>query len=160
MSAVLQFPPLNVRPMTVGDLGEVMCIELKEYPYPWTRKIFADCLQVGYHCFVGEVDGLFAGYGVMSHGAGEVHILNVCVSDEFQRRGLGRKLLETMLAEAADMDIGTVFLEVRPSNEKALDLYQQLGFNEIAVRKDYYPATRGREDALILALDLRGLSLT
>lgn len=154
MSAVVQFPPFNVRTMMADDLDEVMRIELAEYPYPWTRKIFADCLRVGYHCFVGEVDGLFAGYGVMSTGVGEAHILNVCVSRDFQRRGLGHILLETMLTMAAELKVETVFLEVRPSNEGAQKLYQQFGFNEIAIRKNYYPTGKGREDALILALEL------
>lgn len=155
MSAVVQSPMLQVRAMQAGDLDDVMRIELEEYPFPWTRRIFSDCLKVGYRCFVGEVDGVFAGYGVMSYGAGEAHILNVCVGHDFQRRGLGRELMNAMLADAETLGVHTVFLEVRPSNEKALELYGQLGFNEIAVRKDYYPNQHGREDALILALELK-----
>lgn len=154
MSAVVQFPLLHVRGMTANDLDDVMHIELVEYPHPWTRKIFADCLQVGYRCFVGEVDDEFAGYSVMSTGANEAHILNVCVSSEFQGRGLGCLLIERMLEVATELSVETVFLEVRPSNHRAMNLYEQFGFNEIALRKDYYPDENGREDALILALEL------
>lgn len=156
MSAVVQYPPWQVRAMTAQDLDHVMRIELAEYPFPWTRRIFADCLNVGYRCCVGEVEGEFAGYGVMSHGSGEAHILNLCVAGEFQRRGLGRRLMSSMLEQASALGVATVFLEVRPSNRAAVELYEQLGFNEIGLRKDYYPADNGREDALILALELGG----
>jgi ribosomal-protein-alanine N-acetyltransferase len=154
MSAVVKTPLLAVRPMGAEDLDDVMRIELTEYPFPWTRGIFADCLTVGYHCVVGELDGAFAGYAVMSQGANEAHVLNVCVGREFQRRGLGRYLLECLIEHAAGRGMETVFLEVRPSNAVALGLYERLGFNEIATRKGYYPSTHGREDAIILALSL------
>lgn len=155
MSAVVQTPDLNIRPMTKEDLDTVMAIELSVYEYPWTKRIMADCLRVGYRCLVGEVDGTLAGYCIMSTGAGEAHILNLCVANEFQRRGLGKFLLTTMLDRAKDLDIENVFLEVRPTNYSAITLYEQLGFNEIGTRKDYYPAKNGREDAVILALNLK-----
>lgn len=154
MSAVVQTPDIQVRPMSKSDLDEVMRIECAMYAFPWTRRIFTDCLQVGYHCFVGVIDGMFAGYGVMSTGAGEAHILNVCVTSECQGLGLGRRLMETMLQDAADHDVENVFLEARPSNRRALMLYDHLGFNEIGTRKDYYPLENGREDALIMAINL------
>lgn len=154
MSAVVQTPELNIRPMTSDDVDAVMNIELSVYEYPWTKRIMTDCLRVGYRCMVGEVDGCLAGYCVMSDGAGEAHILNLCVANEFQRRGLGKYLLVTMLDEARALDVENVFLEVRPSNYPAITLYEQLGFNEIGTRKDYYPAKDGREDAVILALHL------
>ena len=154
MSAVVQTPDLNIRPMTRDDIDAVMDIELSVYAYPWTKRIMVDCLRVGYRCFVGELDGTLAGYCVMSSGAGEAHILNVCVANEFQRRGLGRLLLTTMLDEAKILSVENVFLEVRPSNFPAVTLYEQLGFNEVGTRKDYYPAKNGREDAVILALNI------
>ena len=155
MSAVVHTPDLNIRPMTNEDIDAVMDIELSVYAYPWTKRIMADCLRVGYHCFVGEVDGTLAGYCVMSSGAGEAHILNLCVANEFQRRGLGRFLLTETINMARALDVDNVFLEVRPSNIPAIALYEQLGFNEIGIRKDYYPAKNGREDAVILALNLK-----
>lgn len=155
MSAVVQTPELNIRPMTADDVDAVMAIEVSVYEYPWTKRIMADCLRVGYHCMVGEVDGTLAGYCIMSSGAGEAHILNLCVANEFQRRGLGKYLLTAMLDKARASDTENVFLEVRPSNYPAITLYEQLGFNQIGTRKDYYPAKHGREDAVILALNLR-----
>jgi len=155
MSAVVQTPELWVRPMKVRDLEEVMRIELAMYPFPWTQRIFEDCLRVGYRCHVGEVEGELAGYGVMSTGAGEAHILNLCVAEEFQRRGLGQEVLQLLIGEADMLEVRDVFLEVRPSNTGAICLYEQTGFNQVGLRKDYYPAVDGREDAIIYALSLR-----
>ena len=155
MSAVVQTPELWVRPMTARDLDDVMRVELAMYPFPWTRRIFEDCLRVGYRCHVGEVEGVFAGYGIMSTGAGEAHVLNLCVAEEFQRRGLGREILRVLLAEADMLNVSDVFLEVRPSNTGAIALYEQMGFNQVGVRKHYYPTENGREDAIIFAASLR-----
>lgn len=155
MSAVVQTPPLWVRPMKSDDLEQVMCIELAMYPFPWTQRIFEDCLRVGYRCHVGEVDGVFAGYGVMSTGAGEAHILNLCVSTEFQRRGLAHEMLSFLLDEADMLEVCDVFLEVRPSNTAAIALYEQMGFNQVGLRKNYYPTATGHEDAVIYAASLR-----
>lgn len=155
MSAVVQTPELWVRPMTAHDLEKVMSVELAMYPFPWTQRIFEDCLRVGYRCHVGEVEGQFAGYGVMSTGAGEAHVLNLCVATEFQRRGLAREMLSHLLDEADQLEVRDVFLEVRPSNEGAIILYEQMGFNQVGLRKDYYPALVGREDAIIFAASLR-----
>jgi ribosomal-protein-alanine N-acetyltransferase len=154
MSAVVQTPELWVRPMQASDMSDVMRVELSVYSFPWTQRIFEDCLRVGYRCHVGEVAGEFAGYGIMSTGANEAHILNICVAPQFQRHGLGRKLMSVLLAEAHQLDVRDVFLEVRPSNAAALALYEQMGFNQVGVRKNYYPSADGREDAVILAASL------
>ena len=154
MSAVVQLPSMNIRPMEIDDIDAVMAIELSVYTYPWTKRIMADCIRVGYHCSIGEVDGVLASYCIMSTGAGEAHILNLCVAEEFQRRGLGQLLLTNMLDEAKKEGIRDIFLEVRPSNHAAIILYERLGFNQMGTRKDYYPAKNGREDAVILAKNL------
>lgn len=155
MSAIVQTPELWVRPMTARDLEQVMRVELAMYSFPWTRRIFEDCLRVGYRCHVGEVEGHFAGYGVMSTGAGEAHVLNLCVAEAFQRRGLAREILSHLLDEADQLEVRDVFLEVRPSNTGAVSLYEQMGFNQVGLRKDYYPTADGREDAIIYAASLR-----
>lgn len=154
MSAVVQSPVTNIRPMTTDDIDVVMAIESSVYEYPWTRRIMADCLRVGYHCRIGEIDGVLASYCIMSTGAGEAHILNLCVADEYQRRGMGYLLLTNVLDEAKAMNIENIFLEVRPSNTAAIALYDRLGFNQIGHRKDYYPTRTGREDAVILAKNI------
>lgn len=154
MSAVVQGEAPRIRPMREADVREVMAIERRMYPFPWTERIFRDCLRVGYACRVAEMAGRLAGYGVMSSGAGEAHILNLCIDADCQRRGLGRQLMLYLLEEAAGRAADTVFLEVRPSNVAALRLYEELGFNRVGTRKAYYPAQHGREDAAILALTL------
>ena len=154
MSAVIKSPPYFLRPMSKDDLDVIMSIENVIYDFPWTRHIFMDCLRVGYLCHVVEVDGEIAGYCIMSVGAAEAHVLNLCISGHYRRIGLGQKLLSHMLVMAKHKNVGTVFLEVRPSNTAALALYDKLGFNQIGVRNDYYPAKVGREDAVILAKSL------
>lgn len=154
MSAVVDSPQLDVRPMAEQDLDDVMAVELSVYQFPWTRRIFLDCLRVGYSCLVGEVNGTIAGYVIMSSAADEAHVLNLCVAPEFQGQGLGKRLLLEAMDTAQGSGVQTLFLEVRPSNQRAKKLYDQLGFNEIGIRKDYYPAEDGREDAIILALNL------
>ena len=133
------------------DLVEIMEIERRSYPYPWTRQIFNDCLRAGYCCWVCEQHGVIEGYGVTSIAAGESHLLNLCVRPESQQQGIGRKLLVHLISLARRQNAELMFLEVRPSNRVARALYESMGFNELGSRREYYPADKGREDALILA---------
>ncbi len=151
MSAILKEPILSFRPMQEADLTDVIEIERRSYPYPWTRTIFSDCLRAGYSCWICERQGIVDGYGVISVAAGESHLLNLCVRPEAQQQGIGRKLLKHFISIAQRHGAEMIFLEVRPSNKAALELYGKSDFNELGVRKDYYPAPGGREDALILA---------
>ena len=151
MSAVLDEPALDFRPMQMADLTEVMEIERRSYPHPWTRLIFSDCLHAGYSCWVCERQGIIQGYGIISIAAGEAHLLNLCVRPESQRQGIGEKLLVHLFSLARRHDAEIMFLEVRESNAAARRLYDKAGFNELGTRKDYYPAGAGRENALILA---------
>ncbi len=154
MSAILSHQCLGMRPLTVADLDVVMEIENRAYDFPWTRGIFRDCLRVGYCCWCYVTAEGIQGYGVMSVAAGESHILNLTVRPESQRQGIGARLLKHFLQLARRHNADIAMLEVRPSNRPAIRLYEKLGFNEIGVRRDYYPATDGREDALLLALSL------
>ena len=152
MSAVVQMQPL-LHPMHVESLEAVYAIERTAYEFPWTLGVFADCLKVGYSCWVLddlESDGI-AGYGILSLGAGEAHLLNLCVHPERRRRGLGRMLLRHLLEVAEEYGASEVFLEVRSGNREAMAMYLDGGFNEVGLRQGYYPARRGREDAMILA---------
>ncbi len=150
----LPVPEVQIRPMMEIDLGEVAVIEQKSYAFPWSENIFRDCLRVGYTCRALDLAGQVIGYGVMSLGAGEAHILNVCVREEFRSRGFGRRLLEHLLERATASGVAEAFLEVRPSNLSAIRLYQHLGFEQIGIRRGYYQATDGREDAIVLKRDL------
>lgn len=145
---------LNTRPIQPIDLPVIMEIETLVYPFPWTFAIFQDCLRIGYESWLLEQAEQIISYGVMSTGAGEAHILNLCVHPQERQRGYGRLLLTHLLKLAQQQQVEMVFLEVRSSNQTAVNLYLQLGFNQIGLRKRYYPALTGREDALIFALDL------
>lgn len=140
--------------MTGDDIGRVMAMEVLAYPYPWTAGIFNDCIRSGYACWLLEGDGGLLGYGVLSVAAGEAHLLNLCIGPQAQGQGLGKHLLGKMIQLARWHHAQRVFLEVRPSNPAALALYERAGFNEIGRRPNYYPARSGREDALVLALEL------
>ena len=151
---VRDLPEVHIRPMMEIDLPEVAAIEQASYAFPWSENIFRDCLRVGYTCRALDLAGRVIGYGVMSLGAGEAHILNVCVREEFRTVGFGRRLLEHLLERAAAAGVIEAFLEVRPSNLAAIRLYQRLGFEQIGIRRGYYQAPDGREDAIVLKLAL------
>ncbi len=144
---------LRMRKMNESDLPEVLAIERQNYPFPWEQDIFTDCFKAGYSCWVCEEEDKVLGYCLMSIAVGEAHVLNISVDPAEQKQGIGRKMLEHLLSVAKGR-AETVFLEVRPSNPRALTLYQNMGFNEIGIRKDYYPAENGREDAIMLAMQL------
>jgi ribosomal-protein-alanine N-acetyltransferase len=144
---------LRIRTMLHSDLPRVMEIETKNYPFPWQEDIFTDCFRVGYNCWVCEEQGNVLAYCLASVAVGEAHILNISVDPAEQKQGIGRKMMEYII-ESVRGKVETVFLEVRPSNLGAIGLYESLGFNEIGIRKDYYPAENGREDAIMLALQL------
>ncbi|MBI3777214.1 MAG: ribosomal protein S18-alanine N-acetyltransferase [Gammaproteobacteria bacterium] len=139
-----------LRPMQLGDVAAIMDIERRVYPFPWSEGIFRDCVHVGYCCWVLEQGSEIVAYAVMSIGAAEAHILNICVAPEQQGRGIGSQLLLHLLELAGRHQAAAVFLEVRPSNKKAIKLYHALGFQDVGIRKDYYPDHKGRENALIL----------
>lgn len=151
VSAVLKPDQPTLRPMDETDLESVLAIENEAYPYPWSGPIFLDCLHVGYCCWVIERGSALLAYGIMSVGAGECHVLNLCVNPQFQGMGYGRAMLEHLLEIAISHHAETAFLEVRPTNFSAMSLYMNAGFNEVGVRRNYYPAKCGREDAIILA---------
>jgi ribosomal-protein-alanine N-acetyltransferase len=141
---------VTIRQMNELDVPAVVVIENAAYQFPWSEGIFRDCLRVGYVCRVIEYGGVMAGYGIMSIGAGEAHILNVCISDDFRCRGLARQLMSYLLDRARSSGMFDAFLEVRPSNTIASRLYHSLGFEQIGVRRGYYQAAVGREDACVL----------
>ncbi|MGQ0586347.1 MAG: ribosomal protein S18-alanine N-acetyltransferase [Gammaproteobacteria bacterium] len=145
----------NLRPMEDGWLPQVLDIETRAYAFPWTDGIFRDCLKVGYSAWIvtSPSDEVLA-YAVMSMAVGEAHVLNLCVEPAYHQQGIGRFLLAHLqqVARAAGMDI--MLLEVRKSNAAAIALYQGMGFHKLGVRKSYYPARDGSEDALLLGYNL------
>ncbi len=155
MSAVAVNPLPRWRPMTRTDIAAVSAIEAAAYEFPWSPQIFRDCLAAGHKCWVlQESGGELVGYGILSTGANEAHVLNLCVAPSQQRRGHGTRMLRHLLELARMHRAHRVFLEVRPSNGKAQIMYERAGFNEVGRRPNYYPARRGREDAIVMAMEL------
>jgi len=145
---------LSYRPMSVDDALAVHAIEKEIYAFPWTPGNFVDSVQAGYLCTILELNGVLVGYGVLSVAAGESHLLNLSIAQPWQRRGLGRALLLHHIDLARAHNAGVLLLEVRPSNAAARALYAAFGFATVGLRRGYYPDAGGREDALLLALDL------
>jgi ribosomal-protein-alanine N-acetyltransferase len=158
MSAVLKDVPY-LAAMRDADLDEVMKIENAIYTHPWTRGNFSDSLESGYLCRTWRLgSGRHAeliGYFVVTAAAGEAHLLNLSISAAYQRSGHGSALLREAAALASAQGVDKLLLEVRPSNHAAQALYRRFGFRKIGVRRGYYPAHSGREDALVLALPLK-----
>jgi [ribosomal protein S18]-alanine N-acetyltransferase len=146
----VEFATVEVRPMNELDVPLVVATERSAYQFPWSEGIFRDCLRVGYICRVVDVAGEMGGYGIMSVGAGEAHILNVCIREEYRCRGFARKMLLYLLERARTAGMYEAFLEVRPSNTTAARLYHSMGFEQVGIRRGYYQATAGREDAAVL----------
>ena len=153
MSAVLK-PAIELRPMAEADLPAVMAIENAIYAFPWTPGNFRDSLAAGYSCWMYVRDGEPIGYAVLMHASDEAHLLNLSIAARWQRQGYGSLLLQQLCEVARGHGARLLFLEVRPSNAAALRLYERHGFQRIGLRRDYYPAPAGREDALIFGLPL------
>lgn len=147
-------PEIAIRPMHEQEVPAVVALEREAYLFPWTEGIFRDCLRVGYLCRVIDLEGTVVGFGIMSCGAGEAHVLNICVRPDLRCRGIGRRMLDYLLDRGYDAGMLEAFLEVRPSNVAAIRLYQSAGFEQVGIRRGYYQAVGGREDAVVLKLDL------
>lgn len=150
--------PAHVRAMLHDDVPEVSDIERRSYEFPWSHGVFRDCLLAGYQCAVVEREGAVVGYAVLSVAAGEAHILNLCIDPMYRELGYGERLLDEILRLAQEAEVREVFLEVRPSNEKAIALYLKKGFRNIAYRPAYYQASSGREDAAVYSKVLKKAS--
>jgi len=149
MNALLS-PHVEMLPMNVHDLDEVLAIEYRVYPFPWSRGNFADSMSSGYSCWVCRVGGELVGYFVLMLAVDDAHLLNISVAEKRQGMGFGARLLRQAMIAGRQGGATALLLEVRPSNEKALVLYRHFGFQQIGVRRGYYPAEKGREDALVL----------
>lgn len=145
---------LHYPAMTEADLDAVVEVERRSHPFPWTRGNFADSLAAGYGAWLAREDERMIGYAVMMLVLDEVHLLNITVLPELQRRGLGSALLGHLFDLARMRSATRMLLEVRPSNASGQALYKRHGFAEIGRRRDYYPAQAGREDAIVMTRDL------
>ena len=142
----------RVRRMRPRDVPAVVAIEHRSYDFPWSERIFRDCLRVGYRAWVVQPRRAeIAGYALASIAVGEAHLLNLCVAPETRGQGAAACLLETVIAQAERESAAELLLEVRPSNRAARRLYVRYGFETRGRRPNYYPCQDGREDALLLS---------
>ena len=155
IAAVKDLPP-QIRPMSQEDVPAIAALEQAAYEFPWSAGIFRDCLLAGYCAVTLEAGSEVVGYAVMSVAAGEAHLLNICIAPDLRRRGIGRRLLQHMLAAARQAGAECLYLEVRPSNQEAMRLYRAAGFEVVGVRPGYYRAVGGNEDAVVLVLRFPG----
>lgn len=144
----------TLRRLVRADTNKVLAIEQQVHVSPWSLETFKACFDAGYDGWVFEAEGRVIGFILVSVRAGESHILNICVARQYQRKGWGRKLLEEALTHARRHGIAIAYLEVRRSNSGAIKMYQNMGFQLIGERKNYYPTVSGQEDALVFAKDL------
>lgn len=136
------------------DLEHVLEIENMAHTHPWTRGNFIDSMAAEYQCWLAEYGGRLTGYVITLVAAGEAHLLNLSVAPSWQRRGIGTELTAFAVALARRQGAAKIFLEVRPSNAAARALYARAGFIEVGIRRDYYPAPDGREDAIVMEREL------
>lgn len=141
--------------MTTEWLERVLAVEQQAYEFPWSRGNFVDSLAAGYiaQMLLGEHEALL-GYFVAMHGVDEVHLLNITVAPAHQRQGHARLMLDALVGRCLEKSASQVWLEVRSSNERAKAVYRDHGFRSVGVRRGYYPAASGREDATVMSLDL------
>jgi len=141
-------------PMNERDLDAVAALEASLQVFPWSRANFTDSLAVGHSVWVLRIGGDLVGFSVVMSVLDEAHLLNIGVCKRYQGQGYGARLLRHAMENARLNHASKLFLEVRPSNERAVELYRHFGFRQIGLRKGYYPATIGREDALIFDKEL------
>ncbi len=144
---------LSLRLLEAKDITEVMVLERSAHSHPWRQSSFEDCLKGRQKCWLAFYREQLVGLVVVTHGGGDAELLNISVSPKFQRKGIGQCLLlhaVDCVSGKADM----LFLEVRVSNKKAIELYSKEGFFEVGLRKNYYPTLNGNEDALLMARQL------
>lgn len=161
---------LSFMPMQAADLDAVLAIESVSHIHPWTQGNFADSLAAGHwaYCIRPELAQAIQGsyldpeilwaYCILFPAVDELHLLNITVSPKLRQFGLGSRIMAAIEGVAAQQNFPRIILEVRPSNIAAVSLYQKLGYEQIGLRKSYYPAdsqTGSREDALVMAKSIK-----
>jgi [ribosomal protein S18]-alanine N-acetyltransferase len=152
--SAVPIPQIHYRRMRATDLSEVAHLEKSLYAFPWSLGNFRDSVNAGYDCWTVTHGEAVVGYAILMIALDEAHLLNLAIASEWHNQGIGRDFLKHMVEVARGAACQIVYLEVRPSNLAARHLYRALGFQQIAIRPEYYPAVTGREDALFLGLAL------
>ena len=135
-----------------NDLSAIGLIENEVHAYPWTQGNFLDSIKSNHKCLMMKLNEEIIGYTVMMFVLDECHLLNISIKKSMQKKGYGSHLLKEVIRQANLAHAKTIYLEVRASNQTAIHLYDKHGFNEMSIRKDYYRAKEGREDAVLMGL--------
>jgi ribosomal-protein-alanine N-acetyltransferase len=155
MSALLQSPEAQLEPLLPHHLPEVMAIEQRAYPHPWSLVNFQDALMAGYEARVLTGGVSVLGYYLAMKGVDEAHLLNITVAPDYQRQGWARLMLDALTIWARGQGLQWLWLEARVSNLRAMQVYEDHGYRQVGQRKSYYPAGCGkREDAVVMSLRL------
>jgi [ribosomal protein S18]-alanine N-acetyltransferase len=154
MNAVLK-PEARLEPLTEALLDEVLRIEKTAYSHPWTRGNFADSIKSGYQLLALMGGDAVLGYFVAMEGVEEVHLLNITVAPDYQGQGWAVLMLDALALWARGRNALWLWLEVRASNARAMQVYERYGYRRVGERKNYYPAGVGhREDAVVMSYKL------
>ncbi len=145
---------VEFRKMYPSDLDRVILIEREIFLFPWSLGNFVDSIKTDYICRVLEQGNILLGYGIMMMSPEEANVLTLGIAADWQKKGWGKQLLQHFIHLAKEQHVKSIFLDVRESNHGAAHLYKQMGFQQIATRKGYYPAMCGRENALVMQLML------
>lgn len=137
-----------------ADLPAVLAIETAVHAYPWQLSHFETALDAGNLTLLMTIDGQVVGYVVMMVVLDEASLLNISIAKDYQRQGYGRQLLAQAIKAAQKKQCRKVFLEVRTSNQAAIQLYASHQFTKMGLRRNYYPAENGREDAVLMGLSI------
>ena len=144
----------TISSLTSADIDAAYGVECASHAFPWTRNTFVGNQGERYYTLKLESQGQLEAFAITQGGLDEATLFNIAVAPAFQRQGLGRQLLLRLIDDLTERGVVTLWLEVRDSNQPAIALYQDLGFNEVSLRRNYYPTADGREDARIMALPL------
>ena len=146
-------PERQLAAMTLEHLDVLMPLEALAYDFPWSRGNFEDSLRSGYPAAVlHDAAGAVLGYFVAMVGVDEWHLLNITVAPAHQAVGHGRFLLDHVVSQCRAQGADVLWLEVRLSNARARTIYAHVGFTEVGLRRAYYPAAPGREDAVVMRI--------
>ncbi len=145
---------ITIRQLEKTDVAVVAKIAKASMPYPWNETVFSDCFGRDYYAWVVEKQEKIVGFIVILLQDGECQLMNIAINPDCQRQGLAQQLLKQAVTFAKSRQVKQLLLEVRKSNQAAINFYKNSGGKQIAVRKDYYPSATGREDALIFSLHL------
>ncbi|QKJ85671.1 ribosomal-protein-alanine N-acetyltransferase [Paramixta manurensis] len=145
---------MSISLLTPNDIADAFAIEQRSHAFPWTEKTFASNQGERYLNYRLDKAGVMAAFAITQVVLDEATLFNLAVDPVWQRQGLGRCLLTHLIEQLRQREVLTLWLEVRASNRGAIALYEALDFNEVSLRRNYYPTASGREDAIIMALTL------